>query len=250
MKKLRECREKLADIDKRCYDALAENLTLREELELLRDSYEQQLKANTDMERVYDETRKLKHDMRNHLLVIASYLNEGDIDEAKKYTSDIIDRMELDYSYIASGNALLNFLINEKFEKAREAGVYIKADVENISFAGITGIDFSAVLGNLLDNAFDAARSSNGKQLWIQVKHKKGYDTIKVSNSINESVLEKNPTLTTTKQDENIHGLGLAQVKSIVGKYEGLFDVWEENDMFHVQVMIESGEILNRYEYT
>lgn len=244
MKRLKECREKLADIDKRCYDALAENLALREELELLRNSHEQQLKANMDMERVYDETRKLKHDMRNHLLVIASYLNEEAIEEAKKYTSDIIDRMELDYSYITSGNALLNFLINEKFEKAREAGIYIKADVENINFAGITGIDFSAVLGNLLDNAFDAACNSRGKQLWVQVKHKKGYDTIKVSNSIDESVLERNPTLATTKKDENTHGLGLAQVKSIVAKYEGIFDIWEENDMFHVQIMIESGTLL------
>lgn len=240
MKKLRECRQRLADIDKRCYEALAENLALREELELLRDSYEQQQKANMDIERVYDETRKLKHDIRNHLLVIASYLNDEAIEDAKKYTSEIIDRMEMDYSYITSGNALLNFFINEIFNKAKEEGIYIKADVENLSFAGITGIDFSAMLGNLLDNAFDAASGSKEKQLWIQVKQKKGYDTIKVSNSIDESVLERNPMLLTTKTDEGIHGLGLGQVRSIVEKYEGLFDVWEENDMFHVQVMVES----------
>lgn len=85
MRKLRECKEKLSEIDKLCCEALAENKALREEQDLLRDSYDQQQKAQKDMERVYEETRKLKHDMRNHLLVIASYLNAGAVDEARGY---------------------------------------------------------------------------------------------------------------------------------------------------------------------
>ena len=240
MRKKREYEEKLANIDKRCWDALAENLALREKLSLMEDSYAQQQKVYDDMERVYGETRKLKHDMRNHLLVIASYLNEENIEEAKKYTTAIIDKMELEYSYIASGNSLLNFLLNEKLGKARESGIYVKAEVENIRFAGIPGIDFSAVFGNLLDNAFEAARHSRDKQLWVQVKRKRGYDTIKISNSIDSSVLAENPELETTKTDTVHHGLGLEQVKNLVSKYEGLFDVWEEYGMFHVQVLLET----------
>ena len=243
MKKLKEYREKLSDIDKRCCDVLAENLALQEELDLLRDSYHEQQKANTDMERVYGETRKLKHDMRNHLLAIASYLNEGAVEEARKYTSQIIDKMELEYSYISSGNALLNYFLNEKFAKAKECSVYIKAEVENISFGKIAGIDFSAIVGNLLDNAFDAACNSREKQLWIKVKRKRGYDTLKVSNSIDASVLASNPKLETTKADEKAHGLGLEQVKSLVSKYDGILDVWEDNDMFHVQVMLEAQDV-------
>ena len=117
MRRLQEYKEKLADMDKRCCEALAENLALKENLSLLQDSYEQQQKAYGDMERVYGETRKLKHDMRKHLFVIASYLNEGNIEKARKYTSGINDKMELEYSYIASGNALLNYLLNEKLQE-------------------------------------------------------------------------------------------------------------------------------------
>lgn len=242
MRKLRKYKEQMTDLDKWCCEALAENITLKEELDLLRGSYEQQQMAYNDMERVYGETRKLKHDMRNHLMVIASYLNEGAVEDAKKYTSNIIDKMELEYSYIASGNALLNYMLNEKFAKAKDAGIYIKADVENLSFMGIDSIDFSSVLGNLLDNAFDAAQNSKEKQLWIQVKRKRGYDMLKVSNSIDLSVLENNPELKTTKTDIDRHGLGLEQVTGIVSKYGGVFDVWEEYGMFHVQVLLEAGE--------
>lgn len=150
--------------------------------------------------------------------------------------------MELEYSYIASGNALMNFILNEKFSKAKSQGVYIKADVENLSFSQIAGIDFSAVLGNALDNAFEAAANSKERQLWVSIQRKRGYDTIKISNSIDSSVLENNPSLNTSKTDEKMHGLGSRQISAIVEKYDGILDIWEDGGMFHVQIMFE-------YEY-
>lgn len=231
--------EKITEIDQKYCEALSENLELKEELHLLQEAYEKQQNVNDEVQRVYSETRRLKHDMRNHLLVIASYLNENKAEDAKRYTSDIIDKMELEYSYISSGNGLLNYLLNEKFAKAKEQGVYIKADIENLSFAAISGVDFAAILGNLLDNAFDAACNSIEKQMWIQVKNKRGYDAIRISNSIDNSVLAQNPLLKTSKNDCEGHGIGVKQARSLVDKYNGLFDVWEEYGMFHVQVMFE-----------
>lgn len=231
--------EKMAQVDQKYCETLSENLALKEELRLLQDAYEKQQNVNDEVQRVYSETRRLKHDMRNHLLVIASYLNDNKAEEAKRYTSDMIDKMELEYSYISSGNGLLNYLLNEKFAKAKEQSVYIKADIENLSFAAISGIDFAAILGNLLDNAFEAAYNSKEKQLWVQVKNKRGYEAIKISNSIDTSILAENPLLKTSKKDSEVHGIGVQQAKSLVGKYNGIFDVWEEYGMFHVQVMFE-----------
>lgn len=232
-------KEKFEEIDKRCAEAVAENLKLKEEFAQLQDVFKQQADVSLEMEKIYAETRRLKHDMRNHLLVIGAYLNEEKWEEAKAYTSEIIDKMELEYSYISSGNALMNYILNEKLSKAKLQGVYIKADVENLGFSQIAGIDFSAILGNLLDNALEAASSSKEKQLWVHIKRKRGYDTIKISNSIDESVLQTNPLLKTSKTDAEAHGLGSKQIKSLVEKYDGILDIWEENGMFHVQIMFE-----------
>lgn len=232
-------KEKLEEIDRRCCEALAENLKLKEKLSILQHAYEQQLHSTEEMERIYAETRRLKHDMRNHLLVIGAYLSEERLEEAKAYTSEMMDKMELEYSYISSGNALMNYILNEKFSVAKANGIYIKADVENLSFSQIAGIDFSAILGNVLDNALEAADNSKEKQLWVTVRRKRGYDTIKISNSINESVLEMNPSLKTSKSDGKMHGIGSGQIRTIVEKYDGILDIWEENGMFHVQIMFE-----------
>ena len=133
----------------------------------------------------------------------------------------------------------MNYLLNEKFMLAKQFGVYIKADIENLSFKSVSGIDFAAILGNLLDNAFEASLKSTEKQMCIQVKSKMGYEAIKVSNSIDTSVLENNPFLETTKNDLENHGIGLKQVKSLVQKYKGILDCWEEHKMFHVQILFE-----------
>ena len=60
-----------------------------------------------------------------------------------------------------------------------------------------------------------------------------------MSNSIDKSVLEVNPDLKSTKTGEN-HGIGIKQIKSITNKYNGMLDIYEEKDMFTVNVVYPS----------
>lgn len=226
-------------LEKMCRQAITENLDLKAELKYLTNAYEEQKRTYDEMLKVYQGTRHLKHDMRNHLMIIAASLQEGKTEHALQYTSEILDKINLDYSYIVSGNELLNYILNEKLSIARQAGIYVKAEIENLKFEKIAGVDFSALVGNMLDNALHGAENSQEKQLHITVKKKRGYEAIKVSNSIDHSVLSGNPMLETTKKNREMHGLGMAQIKSIVEKYHGILDIWEENAMFHIQVMFE-----------
>ena len=73
----------------------------------------------------------------------------------------------------------------------------------------------------------------------LNPKHirKKGFDVIIIKNSIDESVLEKNPNLVTIKEEPN-HGYGMKQIKSIVEKYDGNIDIYEKNEMFIISIML------------
>ena len=57
-----------------------------------------------------------------------------------------------------------------------------------------------------------------------------------VSNYIEESVLDRNPQLHTTKEDAENHGLGILSVKKVVNQYGGLIDISEENSRFMVHI--------------
>ena len=238
----RKQREQFKELDANYSLIVSENIELREEIDRLNAECHNLSEKEKDVENVYQEIRRLKHDMRNHLMVISAYLNEEKYDEARDYTSSFLNKIELDFSYIFSGNALLNYILNEKFNVAKSKGIYVKANIENIKFSTVSRIDFAAILTNLLDNAIEAANKSIEKLINVQVKKKAGYDTIKISNSIYKSVLLENPSLLTSKEQANEHGFGLVQVKELISKYEGLFDIWEEDGMFHVQIMIENQE--------
>ena len=46
-----------------------------------------------EIKKIQEQSRLLKHDMKNHTLVMLSYLEEDRIEEAKKYASDILDKL-------------------------------------------------------------------------------------------------------------------------------------------------------------
>ena len=132
---------------------------------------------------------------------------------------------------------MLNYIINNKLSAAKEQGVEIKAEIENLAFDYMDSVDFSALLNNLLDNAIHGALESKSPKLEVQISAKKGFDIITVKNSIDESVLERNPEFVSTK-DEPGHGYGMKQIRNIVEKYNGDIDIYEKENQFIVSIML------------
>lgn len=233
---------------KKAYEQLLEKYTelngeymeLSYQHRCLEEKSRQELLQNEKIYKIHQNARKLKHDMKNHVMVIAAYLQEDKTEEAKQYLSEILDKLNRMYTYVETGNSLMNHILNSKLEKAQKKGIQIKARIENISFGRMESMDFSAVLANLLDNAVENC-SVTEPAMEIEIARKRGYDCICVKNRIAGSVFGKNPELQTTKEEEG-HGYGILQVKEVVEKYEGLADFYEEDLMFVACVMIPCGE--------
>ncbi len=208
-------------------------------LELI-EEHEQYSREEDEIRKLHQNVRLLKHDMKNHLMVIASYLNDEDYDSAKKYTSEMLGRLNEINSYIETGNSLLNHIINDKLNYARSKQIVIKAEIDNLHFDALQSIDFSALLTNLLDNGIEASlrEDLSNREMWVNIVKCRGYETICIKNKISASVLDNNPELKSGKEHQENHGLGLAKVRSIVKKCNGLYDIYEENGFFCVKVFI------------
>lgn len=222
--------------DKQLTGYVAANLDMEKKLEEIKHEYEQQQDMAEEIRKIQERMRMLKHDMKNHTLVILSYLEEGRTEEAQKYASDILDELNKMYTYVNVGNSLLNYIINNKLSKAKETGIEIKAEIENLAFDYIDSVDFSSLLNNILDNAAEGALLSKEKKLEVQIRNQKGFDTITVKNSIDTSVMENNPDFMSTKEGEG-HGYGMKQIRKITEKYAGILDLYEKNGMFVVSIM-------------
>lgn len=207
---------------------------------LQRDARERE-QQDEEIRKLHQGARRLKHDMKNHFMVLSSYLSTGDYDAARAYSSEILDKLNTMNSYVETGNALLNHIVNDKFQAAREKGIQVKAEIENLAFARMSSMDFSAMLTNLLDNAMEASvREREGsRELVLLVSRRQGYEAVCIKNKIARSVLAENPELGTAKERDAIaHGVGIASVKEIVEGYNGIYDIYEADGYFCVSVFI------------
>lgn len=228
------------ELDKKYAAEAAKNLDLQYQYDTLQADYLARRDQQQEIEALHENTRRLKHDMKNHIMVIASYLNSGEVDAAKAYLSVVLGNLNQVYSYIQTGNAVMNYVINSKLEYAQKNAIPFKAEIENCSFARMGSVDFAAVLSNALDNAIEASMTASEKLMYVSIRQKRGYDTITVKNRIDKSVLDENPDLISTKPDSECHGFGVRQIKDIAEKYGGMVDIYENDGMFCVSVIIPS----------
>lgn len=240
-------KEKYTELEK-AYDAV---LSEKLELEYMCRRFENE--SNHDKEqkeeilKLHGNARKLKHDMKNHIMVITAYINDNQYEQAKDYLSKILDKLNNIYTYIETGNSLMNHILNVKLEAAVNIGMHVKADIGNLAFSMMESMDFASILTNLLDNAIEGCTGEN-KELHIEISKRRGYEAMLIKNSIEASVLKENPLLKSTKpkekeqenkqEHEQTHGYGVMQIRSLTNKYEGICRFYEEDEMFCACVMI------------
>ena len=236
-KKRKADKIKYKELDRELTRYVADNLDLEKSLSDIKYDYDRQQEMADEIKKVQQQIRLLKHDMKNHTLVILSYLEENKTEKARQYAGEILDKLNRMYTYVNVGNSLLSYIINSKLSRAKEQGVEIKVEIENLPFAYMESVDFSALLNNMLDNALCAALNSRKKRLEVDISSRKGIDVITVKNSIDESVLKNNPELKSSKEEPG-HGYGMKQIKAITEKYNGNIDIYEKKEMFIVSVML------------
>lgn len=232
MKNYSSLKKEYDELQAKYLELFADRSELAYELSALKAEEEQLLAQDAEVRNLHQSVRKLKHDMKNHLMVIASYLNREEYEGAKAYTSEILDKLNAVHSYIETGNSLLNHIINEKLEYARTKGISVKAEIENLSFAGMKSIDFAALLSNMLDNAIEASEKEPQPELYVSITRRRGYEVIQVKNRIGKSVLQQNPQLKSTKEEKGAHGMGVSQIRELVENYGGMCDFYEEEGFF------------------
>ena len=240
MKSYRNLKKEYDALEEKYRILLAQNSELAYELTALKDEAEHIRIQDTQIRTLHQSIRHLKHDMKNHLMVIGSCLNDKEYEEAKEYTSQILDKLNAVHSYIETGNSLLNHIVNQKLEAAREKGIVVKAEMENLSCENMKSMDFSAMLSNLLDNAIEASEKEKSvrAEMNVSIFKKRGYEVVCVKNRVGKSVLQRNPGLSSTKDESAAHGIGILQIREIAEKYHGMCDFYEEDGFFCASVFI------------
>ena len=220
------------------YHMMAENYkNLRDN-----DIYRQQTYAYKNQLDVIMESqsriRALKHDMKNHMLALQMLLQKKDWEEADRYLSSMQDFMANPAEYITTGNDAVDSLLNYKLQRAKDVLDVAEARINIPEKLMLHSFDLNVVLGNLLDNAIEAAGQTEEKKLKIAIKLDKGILFINIRNSCRGIADGKIQRLETTKKDAPNHGIGLDNVRRIVEKYHGDMDLICENGIMEADIIM------------
>lgn len=202
-------------------------------------------KANIQaLEQKYDETAKVRHDIKNYFTVALSMADHGEYEELKRFLEQVSEeKINSIKTYIKTKRSVIGAVLNSKITTAKNKNINIQCYILS-EFEGITDMDVGILLANLLDNAIEACeKNKNESEITVKTWTEAGYYFLEICNTVESEVLTDNPQLLTNKNDNELHGVGLKSVKDIVNKYDGMMTFNQKGNLFHVYVSLEINSI-------
>lgn len=223
-------------------------LKLSEQSELRRENtvYAQQLKLcnshMTEKESVMLEFRKARHDMKHHFVVMMKMIEKNEFSDLSEYLSKLIQENKYEKLGISrTDNIVIDALINAKYIYAEKNGIRFDINVNVPIQLPFENADISILLGNILDNAFEASVQLPVNKRYVELLMRLDNNTliIVLKNQYN-GILNKdrNGKIATTKGDAQNHGIGLRSVYRIANKYHGSVVIDDSNNMFIIKILL------------
>lgn len=211
---------------------------IRQDYALLRLQYVSEQKRVEEVRQLYEEIRSVRHDLRNHLLCIDLLAQQNKCGEIRDYIEGFSrDVPDLEKQLLFTGNDILDAILHAKVSLAEQERIRCEVEV-SYSELPMTRGDISVLMGNLLDNAYEAARNAEVKKISVCIVRQGNYVSIRVQNTVAAPVLSQNPDLETSKEDKSVHGLGTKNIRKIVEKYGGILEYHEKGNLFLCDILI------------
>lgn len=203
-------------------------------LEQKMQEYQNQLSIIAESD---ERVASLRHDLKHHLCELSVMAEKNQASDVKEYLHDMIDFLQNPKEIMATGNREVDSLLNFWLDKAKRSLRQVKAEVKIPEKLSDT-FDVNTVLGNLLENAIEAASQTEERSLEISVRYDRGFLQINMKNSCPNHLQKLDNGYATTKKDKRNHGLGLKNVKRIVDKYHGELELREQEGIFFTNVVL------------
>lgn len=204
---------------------VAANRELKHRIELMEQQNELTHQYYEEMEKNYNRSRKIIHDIRNYLHALEQSAKMED----SRYFEDVHGMLNSLGLKFYSDNKMLNIILNDKLKKFSPEQV--ECNLGGISLDFVSDMDMTTIFANLLDNAVEA-REGN-PDFWVKIRGEQIQDftVIKIWN----------PALRTYEPGQSgktgHEGIGLSNVRQAMGCYHGELKIECKDNIFSVTLV-------------
>lgn len=193
-----------------------------------------------EVETMYKQMRRWRHDYRNHIGVMKAYAAKGDMEAIKKYLDKLDTDLNTVDTVIKTGNSMADAILNSKISLAKSKGIKVKATAHIPVALTISDLDLCVIIGNLFDNAIDASvmlpEGERVIRVYMDIKSNQLY--ISFTNFTAGKKLKKLNGMFSSTKREGSHGFGLVSIDEIVKKYGGYLSRNSEDGAFTTEILL------------
>ncbi len=215
---------------RRSLEIRSENAELRCRMEV----FESRIASDLDKN---ERLMELRHDMKHHVNALRYLADQSDSDGVRRYLEGMDEKLFLSEKTVDSGVPAIDGVLSYMAEQARTKGIEPVIHVTVPRELKLSDFDMNVLIGNLMQNAIEAAENSDAKILRVSARYDDGALIILISNSRRGESLRRDGRFLTTKSEEG-HGYGLRSAETVVKKYDGSMFFEETEDFFTVKVIL------------
>lgn len=169
-----------------------------------------------------EETKKFRHDIKNHMNCMYMLLQEKEYTELENYLERFAGEVEMLQMHAQTGNKIVNAILGDMYAKYPAVTCNIQGHFPpDIT---ICQMDMCTLFYNLFENAFFAAQQSEKKEVHIGIRQFQGHFLVRVENTIARVVTIVNGNIQTTKKQKELHGYGTINAKQCAKKNGGTLE--------------------------
>lgn len=208
------------------------------ERELMNQQLNRQKEYYAELSRRVEEARKVRHDFKNHIMVIRNFVKQEDKEGLLRYCEDMEVPGVQNTTIPHTGNAAADGVFYHYMGLAQERGIsfHITGIFGKLSIADI---DLCVLLGNALDNAVSACCTIPQEKRYINLAISLDGDVlaIMIRNSF-DGIIEKEDGVMLSRKREHEAGIGLKSMKDICKKYHGSLQILYEEQEFSCMMLL------------
>ena len=188
-----------------------------------------------------EETRRTKHNLRQHFVLLNQYAQDNDISGINSYLNKYIKAFDTAANIIICENRSFNAIIQYYASQAQEKNIPVELSFNLPADLSLPESDTAVLLGNIFENAMEACERQTSGQRFIKAKGAmvgENMLAITVKNSFNHEIRKNGDAFISSKRDAE--GIGTDSIRTIAERYHGLAKFTYDNEVFETSVLLNT----------
>ena len=188
---------------------------------------------------LYEANRQValqRHDLKNILLNVRSYIEVGEIEKLDKYVANFQEKLQPS-TMIDNGMPFIDAVLSAKMAEHTE--IPFELHIAPLQLEHLTQPQLAFILAAALDNAIEACAQSAKPFITVRLNQQGHMVSLVVVNAADQPIKAIGDTLLTTKADAASHGYGIKSMKQTAEQAHGMLTWKYEQQTFTLSVLLQ-----------